>query len=239
MSTNGSRFKPRAERCFSRVAKRFSVEMSEAFMDNFFGPDKVAFAKGMAKDIRVAYDARLKASAWRYAPTKAAAVSKLAAMKLVVADNTPSGPEDNMADVVCTKDDYASSYLSANVHLWRVQWHRLVNPRAPHQASLRIWRTNERHDGYRNEIYIPAATLSLPTFSSLSLARHRFGASASTWRSWPTTCAMTCTRPSGTASRAPSPSLASLPRPSTARPARGTTRRTSVPSTEGGEGEGA
>jgi len=180
VSTNGRRVKPRAERCFSRVADRFPVEISAAFMDNFFGPDKVAFAKGMAKDIRAAYDARLKASAWLDTPTKAAAVAKLAAMKLVVADNTPNGPEDNMADVVCTKGDYASSYLSANTHLWRVQWHRLANPRAPHQASLRSWRTNARYDGYRNEIYIPSATLSSPTFNPAAPHALTFGAAGRT-----------------------------------------------------------
>jgi len=159
-----SRPTPRRARCFTRVAKRFPIAISGALIDNFLSADKIAFARGIAKDIGVAHGELMAASKWMDAPTKAAAQKKLDSMDAFVADNTPNDKEDDASDIDVTRGDYVSTFLSADLHAWRAQWHRLTG-RAAHLVTLRNWETNARHNSHRTEYYIPAAILQTPAFN--------------------------------------------------------------------------
>jgi len=156
---------PRRARCFTRVADRFPIAISGVLIDNFLDADKVAFARGIAKDIGVAHGELMAASTWMDAPTKAAAQKKLDSMDAFVADNTPNDKEDDTSDIAVTRGDYVSTFLSADTHAWRSQWHRLSGGRANHLVTLRNWETNARHNSHRTEYYIPAAILQTPAFN--------------------------------------------------------------------------
>lgn len=166
---------PVRDLCVHRVADMFPAEVGARFTQKYFSPAKAKFARDMVSDIRASYKGMIHRADWMDAPTRAAALKKLAAMGQVVADVTPNAG-DNTSTVTVTKGKYAESFLSAALHDWRIQWLRLSQPRAAKEVSLRPWETNARYSSGRNEFTIPAGILQVPFFSPAAPHALTFGA---------------------------------------------------------------
>lgn len=131
-------------RCVKRVGNLLPWGVGDAFTRHFFDDAKTRAATELVDAIKATYPSLLSGATRLDAETRAAATTKLTALTHNVV-HFPRSPTDAYDDVVVTAVDYPDSRASAARHAWRVDWERLVAPRAEREPHMASWETNAQY----------------------------------------------------------------------------------------------
>jgi len=154
---------PRWKRVLRAIDANIGEAMGQLYVARTFPPAARKAVEQLTEHLRAALQARLERLDWMSAPTKAAALRKLAAMRVRIGG--PAHRRD-WSELATVADGWYANILIARAHNQRWMLARLGKP-----VDRSVWpmlpqTVNASYDPQRNEIMFPAAILQPPFFAA-------------------------------------------------------------------------
>ena len=133
------------------------------YVQGYWSPDTQSKADELVADVSAAYKAKIEAATWMDAPTKAAALAKLATF-----DPRIGHPKKwiDYATLPVSRTDPLGNYLAAADFQWKLQLRRFPLPVDRGLWYMTPQTVNAYYDPTLNQITVPAAILQPPFFDA-------------------------------------------------------------------------
>jgi putative endopeptidase len=170
---SGLRSRPeRWKRGVQLVETTLGDAVGRIYVERYYQPAASAQVRELVEDVRAAYRERIAASTWMDAPTRRAALVKLAALKARI-----GGPESytDYASLAIDKDDLLGNVVRAAAFEQARAAARLRQSVDPSAWVMTPQTMNAYYDYHANAIFFPAAMLQAPFFDPRADAAVNYG----------------------------------------------------------------
>lgn len=152
---------PRWKTCTRGVDRQLGEALGEEFVRRTFSAKTKASVQRMTEQVEAAMRQEIEGLTWMSAPTKAAALAKLAAIRNKI------GYPDHWRDysaLEIRRDDYYGNVLRASLFEDRRQWAKLGKPVDRDEWGMTPPTVNAYFDAQLNDINFPAGVLQPPLY---------------------------------------------------------------------------
>jgi putative endopeptidase len=165
--------RPRWRRGIDQIDNRLGELLGKTYVDRYFSADSKKKMEDLVANLKLAMAERIKSNSWMAAPTKQAALAKLAKMDVMV------GYPDKFRDyskLEMRSDDLYGNVKRSNLFEWNYQLADLGKPVDRKKWAMSPATVNAYNGGLENKIVFPAGILQPPYFDPQADAAVNYGA---------------------------------------------------------------
>jgi putative endopeptidase len=165
--------RPRWRRGIDQVDARLGEVLGQTYVQQYFPTSSKAMMEELVANLKKAAAIRIRGNSWMSAPTKAAALTKLDKMEVMV--GYPEKFRDYSA-LMLKSDDLYGNVKRSSAFEWEYQLSELGKPVDKKKWSMSPATVNAYNAGLENKIVFPAGMLQAPYFAPSSDAAVNYGA---------------------------------------------------------------